>query len=111
MWKGTTPPNVHPATTDPLGCSWGHGEDAHPLQQVMGRTHPIWDLDQCDQHHWGRREQLNQAATGRNLTLVPLPRGKVKDVLVPALPNPLTRFLTNTCRMGMLLVSTIRKRE
>ena len=48
---------------------------------------------------------------GPKNTLVPLPRGKVKDVLVPALPNPLTRFLTNTCRMGMLLVSTIRKRE
>ena len=46
---------------------------------------------------------------GQKNELVPMPRGKVKDFLGAALPNPMARFLTNTCRMGMLLVSTIRK--
>jgi hypothetical protein len=46
---------------------------------------------------------------GKKTELVPMPAGKLKDRLVRSIPNGCSRFLTNTCRWGSFLVSTLRK--
>ncbi len=46
---------------------------------------------------------------GSKSELLPLPSGRVKSVLKSLIPNSLGRVLTNQCRMGMFLVSTLRK--
>lgn len=46
---------------------------------------------------------------GSKAELIPLPNGKLKAILKSITPNILSRFLTNRCRMGMFLVSRLRK--
>ena len=46
---------------------------------------------------------------GKKTELVPMPAGKAKDFLVASIPNPVSRFLTNKCRWGSLLVSKLVK--
>ena len=46
---------------------------------------------------------------GKKTELVPLPAGKVKDLLVGMVPNTFSRFLTNKCRWGSFLVTRLRK--
>ncbi len=46
---------------------------------------------------------------GSKSELMPLPSGKTKNILKAAIPNMMARFLTNQCRLGMFLVSTVRK--
>jgi ubiquinone/menaquinone biosynthesis C-methylase UbiE len=46
---------------------------------------------------------------GKKTELVPIPAGKVKDALLTMIPNPLSRFLTNTCRWGSFLVAEMVK--
>ena len=46
---------------------------------------------------------------GKKTELVPIPAGKVKDALLTMIPNPLSRFLTNTCRWGSFLVAEMIK--
>lgn len=46
---------------------------------------------------------------GKKTELVPLPAGKLKDRLVSLMPNSFSRFLTNKCRWGSFLVSTLVK--
>jgi 2-polyprenyl-3-methyl-5-hydroxy-6-metoxy-1,4-benzoquinol methylase len=48
---------------------------------------------------------------GKKTELVPLPAGRLKDALVGLLPNPFSRFLTNSCGWGSFLVSKLVKRE
>lgn len=47
---------------------------------------------------------------GKKTELVPIPAGKLKDVLVGVIPNTCSRFLTNRCRWGSLLVSRLVKK-
>jgi hypothetical protein len=44
---------------------------------------------------------------GSKAQLVPLPGGKVKNVVLALVPNAVSRLFTNTCRMGNFLVSTV----
>jgi SAM-dependent methyltransferase len=46
---------------------------------------------------------------GKKTELVPLPAGKLKDLLVGMVPNSFSRFLTNKCRWGSFLVTRLRK--
>ncbi len=46
---------------------------------------------------------------GSKSELLPMPSGQVKDVLRSVIPDAVGRFLTNQCKMGMFLVSTLRK--
>ena len=46
---------------------------------------------------------------GSKSELLPLPSGKFKTRLQSMIPNSLGRLLTNQCRMGMFLVSTLKK--
>ena len=46
---------------------------------------------------------------GSKSELLPLPSGKLKTALQSVIPNSFGRLLTNHCRMGMLLVSTLKK--
>jgi ubiquinone/menaquinone biosynthesis C-methylase UbiE len=46
---------------------------------------------------------------GKKTELVPIPAGKVKDALVGAIPNAVSRFFTNTCGWGSFLVARLRK--
>jgi SAM-dependent methyltransferase len=46
---------------------------------------------------------------GKKTELVPLPAGKLKDLLVGMVPNSFSRFLTNKCRWGSFLVSRLVK--
>ena len=46
---------------------------------------------------------------GSKTELLPLPGGRLKSALKSLVPNSLARLLTNRCRMGMFLVSTLRK--
>jgi SAM-dependent methyltransferase len=46
---------------------------------------------------------------GSKSELVPLPGGRVKSAVLNAIPDPVGRFFTNSCRMGTFLVSTMRK--
>jgi len=46
---------------------------------------------------------------GSKSELVPLPGGKIKNSVMALIPNGLSRFLTNQCKMGSFLVSTLGK--
>lgn len=46
---------------------------------------------------------------GSKAELIPLPSGKLKQCVRAIIPDCLSRFLTNRCRMGMYLVSVLRK--
>jgi 2-polyprenyl-3-methyl-5-hydroxy-6-metoxy-1,4-benzoquinol methylase len=46
---------------------------------------------------------------GKKTELVPIPAGKLKDLLVASVPNSFSRFLTNNCRWGSFLVSRLVK--
>ncbi|MBC8029371.1 MAG: class I SAM-dependent methyltransferase [Pyrinomonadaceae bacterium] len=48
---------------------------------------------------------------GSKAELLPLPNGKLKATIKSFIPNSVSRFLTNRCRMGMFLVSTLKKPE
>ena len=46
---------------------------------------------------------------GKKTELVPIPAGKLKDLLVGAIPNSFSRLLTNKCRWGSFLVTRLVK--
>jgi ubiquinone/menaquinone biosynthesis C-methylase UbiE len=46
---------------------------------------------------------------GKKSEIVPLPAGKLKDLILAAVPNSFSRFLTNKCRWGSFLVSRLIK--
>jgi hypothetical protein len=46
---------------------------------------------------------------GKKTELVPIPAGKLKDFLVRMIPNPVSRFFTNTCRWGSFLVAKMTR--
>ncbi len=48
---------------------------------------------------------------GSKAEIIPLPGGKVKDVVLSCIPNLVSRFLTNQCRFGSFLVSILEKGE
>lgn len=48
---------------------------------------------------------------GSKAALIPLPEGTVKRHASKLLPDRIARFMTNTCRMGSFLVSSIEKRS
>ena len=47
---------------------------------------------------------------GSKSELFPIPGGKIKNSIMRIVPNEITRFFTNTCRMGSFLISKIEKR-
>lgn len=51
----------------------------------------------------------NISVFGGKSNLVLLPSGKAKNVVMSLIPNELSRLLTNRCKMGSLLVSTLKK--
>jgi len=46
---------------------------------------------------------------GKKTELVPIPAGKFKNTLVGLIPNPVSRFFTNTCKWGSFLVAEMVK--
>lgn len=48
---------------------------------------------------------------GSKSVVIPLPGGKIKNVIMKYIPNNLSRFLTNYCKMGDLLVSILKKTQ
>lgn len=46
---------------------------------------------------------------GSKSELIPLPNGKLKAAAKALIPNSFSRLLTNRCRMGMFLVSALKK--
>jgi ubiquinone/menaquinone biosynthesis C-methylase UbiE len=46
---------------------------------------------------------------GSKAELIPLPDGDLKTIIKSAVPDSLARLLTNGCRQGMFLVSTLHK--
>jgi ubiquinone/menaquinone biosynthesis C-methylase UbiE len=46
---------------------------------------------------------------GSKSELLPLPSGRIKNTLQSLLPDSAGRLLTNNCRMGMFLVTTLKK--
>ena len=46
---------------------------------------------------------------GSKAELIPLPGGRLKTAIMNWIPNPLTAFFTNNCKLGSFLVSTLRK--
>lgn len=46
---------------------------------------------------------------GSKPEIVPLPRGRVKDSVLKIIPDSMSRFMTNSCRMGTFLVSELKK--
>ena len=46
---------------------------------------------------------------GQKSGLIPLPAGKLKDLIMRLIPNRLSRFLTNECKMGEFLVAKLKK--
>lgn len=47
---------------------------------------------------------------GSKSEIVPLPGGRSKAIMMSIIPNNLSRFLTNRCKMGGFLVSTLKKK-
>jgi ubiquinone/menaquinone biosynthesis C-methylase UbiE len=47
---------------------------------------------------------------GQKSGLIPLPAGRIKDFFLRIIPNPLSRFLTNQCKMGEFLVAKLKIR-
>jgi ubiquinone/menaquinone biosynthesis C-methylase UbiE len=50
-----------------------------------------------------------QRILGQKSEIFPLPASRFKDALMRITPNAFARFITNTCRQGSFLVTTIRK--
>jgi SAM-dependent methyltransferase len=48
---------------------------------------------------------------GSKPEIVPLPRGRVKDSVLKVIPDSMSRFMTNSCRMGTFLVSVLEKEK
>jgi ubiquinone/menaquinone biosynthesis C-methylase UbiE len=48
---------------------------------------------------------------GSKPEIVPLPRGRVKDSVLKVIPDSMSRFMTNRCRMGTFLVSVLKKEK
>jgi SAM-dependent methyltransferase len=48
---------------------------------------------------------------GNKLEIIPLPSGKIKNFISILIPDGISRFLTNRCKMGTFLVTTLIKRE
>ena len=46
---------------------------------------------------------------GSKAEIIPLPGGNAKKVVMACIPNGLSRFLTNRCKMGSFLVSALKK--
>lgn len=46
---------------------------------------------------------------GSKPEIVPLPRGRLKNGVLKAIPDSVSRFMTNNCRMGTFLVSVLKK--
>ena len=46
---------------------------------------------------------------GMKAEMFPIPAGKLKNQIMNFVPNAFTRFLTNTCKQGTFLVSTLKK--
>lgn len=46
---------------------------------------------------------------GSKSELLPMPSGNLKNTLRSIIPNSAARFVTNQCKMGMFLVSSLRK--
>ncbi len=46
---------------------------------------------------------------GQKTDLVPLPAGSIKNLALRLIPNGLSRFMTNRCRLGSFLVAKMRK--
>jgi len=46
---------------------------------------------------------------GSKAEMFPIPAGKFKNIIMKSVPNAFTRFLTNNCKLGTFLVSTLRK--
>ena len=51
----------------------------------------------------------NKLIFGQKTDLIPLPSGMLKNLLINFVPNSLTTFLTNSCKLGSLLVTTLEK--
>lgn len=47
---------------------------------------------------------------GQKSSLIPLPSGKYKDLILRIIPSPLSRFFTNKCKMGEFLVAKLENR-
>jgi len=47
---------------------------------------------------------------GSKSELFPIPGGRIKNTIMRIIPNAITRFLTNKCRMGSFLISKIEKK-
>ena len=48
---------------------------------------------------------------GNKAEIIPIPGGKFKKAVMALIPNPLSRFVTNRCKMGTFLVSYLRKKD
>lgn len=46
---------------------------------------------------------------GNKAEIIPLPGGSIKAGVMSLIPNQMSRFLTNQCRLGSFLVSVLRK--
>ena len=46
---------------------------------------------------------------GMKAEMFPIPAGKFKKLIMNSVPSAFTRFLTNTCKQGTFLVSTLKK--
>ena len=46
---------------------------------------------------------------GNKSEIIPLPLGKTKNFLILLIPNSVSRFLTNRCKMGGFLVTLLTK--
>jgi ubiquinone/menaquinone biosynthesis C-methylase UbiE len=53
----------------------------------------------------------NMLVFGQKSGLIPLPAGKMKDLILRIIPNPLSRFLTNAGKMGEFLVAKLENRS
>jgi hypothetical protein len=46
---------------------------------------------------------------GQKSEVILLPAGRLKDAVTKAVPDAVTRFITNTCRQGSFLITRLRK--
>jgi hypothetical protein len=46
---------------------------------------------------------------GQKSEVVPLPAGRLKDLVMTCVPDVLARFITNACRQGSFLITAISK--
>ena len=51
----------------------------------------------------------SERVMGQKSELFPLPAGRFKELLMRVTPNAFARFITNTCRQGSFLITTLRK--